>query len=84
MKTCRDYVNQHIKTETVDTINCVRYGRTGWFAFRRDWDNDVDYWGPLIVRVMQRHLHREWLLFGNRSTTNTTKLVGINSRQKGD
>ena len=76
MKTCMDYINEHIKTEKVDTLNTVRYGRTGWFTFKKEWDNNVDYWGPLIVKVMRKHLNEEWRLFGNRSTTSSHRLIG--------
>lgn len=75
MKTCREYVTQYIKTEPVDTLNTIRYGRTGWFTFKQEWDNNVEYWGPLIVRVMQRHLKSEWRLFGNKSTTSSRRLI---------
>ena len=75
MKTCMDYINEHIKTEKVDTLNTVRYGRTGWFTFKKEWDNNVDYWGPLIVRVMRKQLNEEWRLFGNRSTTSSHRLI---------
>ena len=75
MKTCLEYVNHYIKTEKVDTLNTVRYGRSGYFAFKREWDNDVDYWGPLIVRVMKKHLEFEWRVFGNRSTTSSHRLI---------
>lgn len=75
MKTCKDYVSQHIKFEPVDTLNAVRYGRNGWFAFKREWDSDVAYWGPLIVRVMQKHLEKEWRLFGNKSITSSHRLI---------
>ena len=75
MKTCKEYVNQYIKTETVDTLNTVRYGRTGYFAFKREWDNNVNYWGPLIVRVMQKHLEHEWRVFGNKSVTSSHRLI---------
>lgn len=75
MTTCRDYVNRYIKTEPVDTLNTVRYGRNGWFTFKREWDENVPYWGPLIVRVMQRHLEQEWLIFGNKSVTSSHRLI---------
>lgn len=75
MKTCLEYVKEHIQTEPVDTLNTVRYGRTGWFTFKKEWDNDVEYWGPLIVKVMQRHLSHEWKLFGNKSVTSSHRLI---------
>lgn len=73
--TCLDYVKEHIRTEPVDTLNTVRYGRTGWFTFKREWDEDVAYWGPLIVKVMQKHLDYEWKLFGNKSVTSSHRLI---------
>ena len=76
MKTCKDYVNERIKTEPVDTLNTIRYGRNGWFTFKREWDDDVEYWGPLIVRVMQKQLEHEWRVFGNRTTTSSHRLIG--------
>lgn len=75
MKTCKEYVTQYIKTEPVDTLNTIRYGRTGWFTFKKEWDSDVAYWGPLILNVMQKHLAREWKLYGNKSTTSSHRLI---------
>jgi len=75
MKTCLEYIKQHIKTEPVDTLNTIRYGRTGWFTFKKEWDDNVAYWGPLILRVMQRHLQAEWKLYGNKSTTSSRRLI---------
>lgn len=75
MKTCKEYVAQHIKLGIIDTDNAVQYGRTGFFKFKPEWDNNVNYWGPLIVRVMQKHLREEWLIFGNKSITSSHRLI---------
>ena len=75
MKTCKEYIQQHIKTEPVDTLNTIRYGRNGWFTFKREWDENVPYWGPLILKVMQRHLEAEWKLYGNKSITSSRRLI---------
>lgn len=75
MKTCLDYVKQHIRTEPVDTLNTIRYGRDGWFTFKPEWDSNVAYWGPLILRVMQKHLNKEWKLYGNKSVTSSHRLI---------
>ncbi len=75
MKTCKEYVEQYIKLEPIGIAKAWRYGRTGTFAFKKEWDNNVEYWGPLIVRVMQKHLAKEWKLYGNKSTTSSHKLI---------
>ena len=75
MKTCKEYIQQHIKTEPVDTLNTIRYGRTGWFTFKKEWDNNVAYWAPLILKVMQKHLEAEWKLYGNKSITSSRRLI---------
>ena len=75
MQNCQDYISQFIKTEKVDTANTVRYGRTGYFTFKPEWDKNVNYWGPLILRVMKKHLEEEWRVFGNRSTTSSRRLI---------
>lgn len=75
MNDIKAYIAEHIKFEPVDTINTIRYGRTGWFTFRQEHNDNVAYWGPLIVRVMQKTLEAEWRLFGNKSTTSSHRLI---------
>ena len=75
MNNIKAYIAEHIKYEPVDTLNTIRYGRTGWFTFKPEHDKNVKYWGPLILRVMQKHLEAEWRLYGNRSVTSSHRLI---------
>ena len=69
------YIAEHIKFEPVDTLNTIRYGRQGWFTFKNEHEENPAYWGPLIVRVMQKHLEYEWKVFGNKGTTATPRIT---------
>jgi hypothetical protein len=75
MKTCKEYLEQHIKFGKVDTDHAVQYGRHQFFKFKPEWDNNVAYWGPLILKVMKKNLEAEWRLYGNKSTTSSHRLI---------
>ena len=75
MNNIKAYIAEHIKYEPVDTLNTIRYGRQGWFTFKKEWDENPEYWGPLIVRVMKKQLEAEWKIFGNKSTTSSHRLI---------
>lgn len=69
------YIAQHIKYEPVDTLNTIRYGRNGWFTFKHEHNENPEYWGPIILRVMQKHLESEWKLYGHKETTSSHRLI---------
>lgn len=75
MKTCKEYVAQYVDFQDVDTINVVRYGRQGYWKFKPEHDSNVEHYGPLIVKVMKKHLDYEFSIFGNRSVTSSHRLI---------